>query len=196
MFRDQDVTRVLSLVETASVADCTTLVAVDGLMGAGKSTLTAQVVAAVQDVAVVPGDDFYCPISEADCFRFGPRESYQKYFDWRWLRDSVMVPLRRETRARYRRYDWVSDALTDWRELGPGGIVIVAGVFSTRPELLPYYSVTVFVETPSEQRLARIQIRGYQDMSWISHWKAAEDWYMAYGRPRDNVGLVLDGSSS
>jgi cytidylate kinase len=42
MFSDRDVTKVISLVDQASVVGRTILVAVDGLMGAGKSTLTAQ----------------------------------------------------------------------------------------------------------------------------------------------------------
>ena len=42
MFIDRDVTKVISLIEQSSVAGRAVLVAVDGLMGAGNSTLTAQ----------------------------------------------------------------------------------------------------------------------------------------------------------
>jgi uridine kinase len=196
MFSDGDVTKVLSLVERASVAGRTTLVAVDGLMGAGKSTLTAQVAEAIGDAAVVPGDDFYRPIAEPQRLRLAPRDSYEEYFEWQRLRDSLLVPLIRKSRARYRRHDWASDVLAEWHEVGPGGVVIVDGVFSTRPELMQYYGVTVFVDTPREQRLDRIPDRGYKDVSWVDHWTAAEDWYLTNVRPRERVALVLDGSSS
>ena len=192
MFSDRDVTKVISRVERASVAGRTTLVAVDGLMGSGKSTLTAQVAEAIGDAAVVPADDFYHP----ERLRLGPEDRYEKYFEWRRLRDSVLVPLTGESRARYRRHDWESNALAEWRDVAPSGVVIVDDVFSTRPELMPYYGVTVFVDTPREQRLARIGERGYEDASWVEHWTAAEDWYLANVRPREHVGLVLDGSSS
>jgi uridine kinase len=196
MFSSRDVEKVVSLVEQASVAGRTTPVAVDGLMGAGKSTLTAQVAEAIGDIVVVPGDDFYRPIAASQRLRLGPEDSYEGYFEWRRLRDSVLVPLSRESRARYRRHDWASDAPAEWREVGQGGIVIVDGVFSTRPGLAPYYGVTVFVETPRDLRLTRILDRGYEDLSWVEHWMAAEDWYMASVRPAEHVGLVLDGSSS
>ena len=192
MFSDRDVTKVISLVEQASVAGRTTLVAVDGLMGSGKSTLTAQVVEVIGDAAVVPADDFY----RSERLRLAPEDRYEKYFEWQRLLDSVLVPLSRETGSRYRRHDWESNTPAGWREVGPGGVVIVEGVFSTRSELMPYYGVTVFVDTPREQRLARILERGYEDASWVEHWTAAEDWYSANVRPKEHVGLVLDGSSS
>lgn len=194
MFSDRDIASVVSLIERESAAGRTALVAVDGPMAAGKSTLSAQVAQEIGDVSVVIGDDFYRPIGEADRLRLSLADSCEAYFEWRRLRDSVLVPLTNGARARYRRRDWVSDAPAEWREVAPGGAVVLDGVFSTRPELISYYDVTIFVDTPRAERLARALERGYDDVSWIEHWMAVEDWYLARFRPQDRANIVLSGS--
>jgi uridine kinase len=195
MFGDRDLAAVLELIGRASAAGRSTLVAIDGLGGAGKSTLADEVRGATDGATVVPVDDFYRPIAQTARARLGPEESYRRYFDWEKLRDTVLAPLSGGSPSRYQRYDWAADALADWREVRPGSVVIVGGVFSTRPELRSFYAVTVFVDTPREQRLARMLGRAYDDVSWVEHWMAAEDWYMANARPAEHVDVVLDGSS-
>ena len=194
MFRRRELLKLLALVERASVAGRTTLVAIDGLGGAGKSTLAAQVCEELEGAAIVPVDDFYRPLSDPKRAKLSPEEGYNRYFDWERLRDDVLAPLSRSARSRYRRYDWATNRLAEWREVEPGGPVIVEGVYSTRPDLRPYFGVTVYVDTPREQRLARMLSRGYEDRSWIERWMAAEDWYAEHVRPGKHVDLVVDGS--
>ena len=186
--------KVLELVEGASVAGRTTLVAIDGLGGAGKSTLAAEVLEDLQKPAIVGVDDFYRHLAAAERAELGPEDGYDRYFDWERLRDAVLAPLSREFRSRYRRYDWATNRLAEWHEVKPGRVVIVEGVYSTRPELRQYYRVTVYVDTPREQRLARMLNRTYEDVSWVEHWMAAEDWYEGHERPKEHVDLVVDGS--
>ena len=195
MFPNRFKMEVLALVGRASAAGRTTLVAIDGLGGAGKSTLAAQVSQALGDIAIVGVDDFLRPLADTERALLGPKEAYDRYLDWERLRDTVLIPLSRESRSRYRRHDWVTNAFAGWREVEPGGVVILEGVYSTRPELRPYFGVTVYVDTPREQRLARMLNRMYEDISWVDHWMAAEDWYTEHVRPREHVELVVDGSS-
>ena len=195
MFTDRDKKRVLALLRRASVAGRTTLVAIDGLGGGGKSTLAAEVSEAIEEIAIVRVDDFYRPMADAKRAQLAPKEGYDRYFDWERLRDAVLVPLSAESRSRYRRYDWATDKLAESHQIGPGGIVIVEGVFSTRPELRPYFSVTIYVDTPREQRLGRMLSRMYENTSWVENWMAAEDWYLEHVRPKEHVDLVVDGSS-
>ena len=171
----------------------TTLVAIDGLTCAGKSTLAGQVAGALKDAPVVGVDDFYRPLAADERVTLGPKESYDRYFDWERLLRDVLVPLSTHSRARYQRYDWVTDALVEWHEVEPRPVVIVEGVYSTRPELRPYFSVTVYVDAPREVRLARLLDRKYPDISWIDHWMAGEDWYVEHVDPAKHVALVLHG---
>ena len=109
---------------------------------------------ALQDAAVVGLDGFYRPLAAEERAALGPKESYDRYLDWERLLRDVLVPLSRHSRARYRRYDWVTNALAEWHEIEPRGVVIVEGVYSTRPELRPYFSVMVYVDAPRKVRLA------------------------------------------
>lgn len=193
MFSSRDVAKVLSLIDDATVASRTTLVAVDGLGGAGKSTLAAQLLEAVDGSAMVSVDDFYRPVTAAERADLSPEGGYDRYFDWRRLRDSVLEPLGRGLSARHRRYDWATNGPAEWLEVEASRAAIVEGVYSTRRELRPYFGVTVYVDTSRERRLDRMSRRGYDDLSWVEHWMAVEDWYEENERPGEHVDLVLHG---
>ena len=194
MLNQLDEKKILALVEEASAPGRTTLVAIDGLTCAGKSTLAGQLAAALQDAAVVDVDDFYRRLSPDEVAMLGPEESYDRYFDWERMIQDVLLPLGGGSAARYRRYDWITGSFAEWRQIEPRAVVIVEGVYTTRPELRPYFSVTVYVDTPREVRLARLLDRGYPDVSWVEHWMAAEDWYVENMHPTEQVALVVHGS--
>lgn len=193
MFNTRDTTKVFDLVGRATAAGDVTLVAIDGLGGAGKSTLAAQLIVSLQEAAIVALDDFYRPMPAAERAELGPQDGYERYFDWRRLRDHVLAPLTEGTPARYRRYEWATNSLAEWREVEPSGVVLIEGVYSTRPQLRPYYGATVYVHTPREDRIARMLDRDYEDVSWVQHWMAVEDWYLENERPGEHVDLVVNG---
>ena len=189
-----DIEKVLHLIDLRPRDGGPLLIAVDGLGGAGKSTLAAQLSAALPSSSIVEVDDFYRPMTADERARLGPREGYERYFDWRRLLEEAIEPLRKRRRARFRRYDWERHRLVEWREVAPGDVVIVEGVYSTRPELRPLFDVTVYVDTPREPRAARMTARGYDNLDWMEHWMAAEDWYVHHHRPVERADLVIDGS--
>ena len=193
MFHQLEVNKILALIADAALLGRTTMVAIDGLTCAGKSTLAGQVAGALGDATVVSLDDFYRPAGAKERAILGPRESYDRYFDWKRLLGDVLTPLSSQSRARYRRHDWVNDRLAEWHEVVPRKVVVVEGVYSTRPELRPHFGVLVYVDAPREVRLARLLARGYPDMSWADHWMAGEDWYVKHVRPTLHVALVVDG---
>src|SRR5258706_15053504 len=80
------------------------VVAIDGGGGAGKSTLARGISEEfVGRVSIIRCDDFYRPLVSLEC---SPAVAYEKYFDWRRLRDEALLPLRAGKTARYRRHDW------------------------------------------------------------------------------------------
>ena len=194
MHSHTDIDSVLHLIDRRSRIGGPLLVAVDGLGGAGKSTLARQISTALPGSSVVEVDDFYLPMTAEERAGMRPRDGYERYFDWTRLLQEVIEPLRERRRARFRRYDWEMNRLREWREVAPAGVVIVEGVFSTRPELSPLFDVTVYVDTPREQRAARMAARGWDNLDWMEHWRAAEDWYVRHHRPAERADLVIDGS--
>ena len=194
MFPRSDLDRVLGLIAQRSSTHSPLLVAIDGLGGAGKSTFAAELSAHLPNSGIVGIDDFYRPMERTDRSNLAPQDGYEQYFDWRRLREEVLEPLGRQLGVRFRRYDWATNSLADWRDVAPQDVVIVEGVFSTRPELRPLLGVTVYVDTSREVRLARTRSRQYEDLDWLESWMAAEDWYVEHIRPAKHVDIVLDGS--
>jgi uridine kinase len=166
------------------------LVGIDGAGGAGKSTLANGIGEACGGrAAIIRCDDFYRPLNAQGT----PEEAYEKYFDWRRLRDEALLPLRNGQPARYQRYDWSIDSLAEWITIEPREIILVEGVFSTRPELRTLLEVTLFVETPRDERIRRMSARPQPSISWIDRWMAAEDWYLATIAPHRTADLVIEG---
>ena len=197
MYNHTDIEKMLRLVDLRARDGGPLLIAIDGMGGAGKSTLAAQLSAALPTSSVVVEvDDFYRTMTAEERRGVGPRDSYERYFDWTRLLEEAIEPLRRRRHARFRRYDWERNRLGEWRELAPANVVIVEGVFSTRPELSALFGVTVYVDTPREQRAARMAARGYDNLDWLDHWMASEDWYVAHHRPAERADMVIDGSGS
>jgi uridine kinase len=184
----------------AVVLDClsklrsgTKLVCIEGLGGAGKSTLAEAVSAALPgEVFVVHGDDFYGP-EERDWRSWSPRQGYERYFDHRRTASQLLRPLRSGSAGRFQRYNWPSNSLDDWIDVQPNGLVVVEGVYLLRRELRAYWDFAVYVDTPRELRQSRLQARGENDESWISQWTAAEDYYERVERPAEGADLVVNG---
>jgi uridine kinase len=173
--------------------DRTTIIAIDGPGGSGKTTLASTAAELIDGSTLVRGDDFYRPMPEWEREELDPQQGYQRYFDWQRLRDQVLAPLRAGRTARHQSYDWVTGDLAEWHEVGPGGTVIVEGVYTARPELIPYFHFTVYVDTPREICLRRLRARGEHSEEWISRWRASEDFYLQTTWPQTRVQLLVRG---
>ncbi len=194
MFFDSDIGSAVDLIGRATPDGGALLVAVDGMGGAGKSTFAAELSARLPGSSLIELDDFYRPMTEEERASLPPRDAYERYLDWRRVLDEALEPLSGRLPARFRRRDWITGSLAEWREVAPGGVVIVEGVYSTRPEFRPLLAAAVYVDTPREQRAARMTARRYEDLDWLDHWMAAEDWYVENLRPAERADLVVDGS--
>jgi uridine kinase len=175
----------------------TLLIGIDGRGGSGKSTFARRLERAGGDVAVVEIDDFYRPERDRAARAASGDTEIGGNFDWRRLRDQVLLPLSRDEPGSYQRYDWARDELAEWHTVGVGGIVIAEGNYVTREELFPFYDYTVWVEAPHEVRLERGLRRGGPDTldRWLTEWMPEEDRYLGAENPARRVDLVLDGTT-
>lgn len=194
--RDVDavVARLTALAAAAGPAGRTVLVAVDGAGGSGKSTLADRLAGHIRSCAVVRGDDFYRPMDAGTRLLLDAESGYRQYFDWQRLRAEVLDPLARGSSATFRRYDWKGGELGEAITVLAGSCVVIEGVYATRPELVPCYDLTVFVDTPREVCLRRLYDRGRDSGVWIERWRAAEDHYLERFRPGERADLVVRGT--
>jgi uridine kinase len=158
------------------------VVAIDGLGGAGKSTLAIRASQVLSGTPIVHTDDF---------------ASWDVVLEW-WPRliEQVLAPFSKGLAARYQRYDWDHRRLAEWHEIAPGGLVILEGVGSSRRELRPYLAATVWVAASRPKRLRRGLDRDGQDARDLwAQWQAEEDRYLARDRPDQAADLVVSGEA-
>jgi uridine kinase len=174
----------------------TLLVGIDGRGGSGKSTFARQLERAAPDVTVVEFDDFYLRLRERQARATRGDTEVGANFDWRRLREQVLVPLSQDATAEYQRYDWPRDELAEWHSVPVGGIVIIEGNYSTRKELFDFYDFTLWIDALDALRLERGIRRGGEDtrQRWLTEWMPEEERYLASENPVERVHLVLDGA--
>ena len=192
-----DLTAAVAAIEAVRVAR-TAVVAIDGLGGSGKSTLAAQL-ADLFSAPVVSGDDFYRPMDPAVRAGLSPADGVALYFDWQRLRDQVLAPLRAGRPVSYDRFDWATGDLRTGEPARlnvPTDLVLVEGVYVARPQLSAFYDLTVFVDTPPDEALARIRARGHDHgpEDWPTRWHLAEQRYLIDSDLAGRADLVVRGS--
>ncbi|MCI0685917.1 MAG: uridine kinase [Sporichthyaceae bacterium] len=108
------------------------VVAVDGVAGAGKSTLAAGLARALDGAPIVPTDGL---------------ASHQRLFDW-WpeLVADVFEPLAAGRPGSYRPYDWVARRRGEPHAVPVVPVLIVEGVGAGRRELAPWLSYLIWMD--------------------------------------------------
>ena len=170
------------------------LAAIDGLGGAGKSTL-ARELAAATGATIVHGDDFYRVMDQGIRAALTPEEGYRRNGDWQRWRAQLLEPLHSGTTATYQVYDWEQNVLGEWVQVDARGIILIEGVGSCRPELLDYYDVKIYVETPRDVCLSRLRDRNENTEAWIQRWSASEEWYAANELDLEGFDVIFCGNS-
>jgi uridine kinase len=162
----------------------TSVVAIDGYGGAGKSTLAALL-----------GDLLRAEGLRVDLVHTDDFASADNPLDW-WPRliDQVLEPLRDGVPARYQRYDWDRQGLAEWHSFEPGAAVILEGVSASRNAFRPYLSLTAWIETPADERLRRGLERDGEEMrdQW-QQWMADELAWGAIEQPWARADLIVPG---
>ena len=90
------------------------------------------------------------------------------------LRREAIEPLRAGREAFFRVFDWERGALSSRKtHVSPSDLVVVEGVYSAAPVLADLVDRAIYVDTPEEERLARLAGR-VAPGEWDGDWLAAE----------------------
>jgi molybdenum cofactor guanylyltransferase len=172
------------------------VVAVDGPSCAGKSIL-ANALALRSGAAVVEGDDFYrhtLPrLTVAEREAMSDAAVVDAVIDWERLRAEALLPLRVRESARFQPYDWDADdgRLAPPKIIPPADVIIVEGVYATRPELADLVDVAVYLGVDRQVRARRYAERG-NDPDWQRFWERGEAHYFRAIRPAASFHIRLD----
>jgi cytidylate kinase len=174
------VAEIVSLVD-ARRARCgsTHLVAIDGPSGAGKTTLAAEVAAALA-APTVHMDDLY-PGWDGLMAASGA------------LAADLLEPLAATGRGRWRRWDWAKERPAEWHEVSAPGALIVEGCGTLAAANVRRAHLALWLDADDTLRKTRALDRdGAGFASHWDQWQSEFEEYLAREHPRARADLVLD----
>ncbi len=171
------------------------LVGIDGCGGAGKSTLAKTIISRYGSGQIIHMDDFYKLSNERRKLSVGENKPSAEYDISRLIRD-VLEPINQVMIARYQKYDWIEDKLTEWHVIKPNGLIIIEGIYSISEHLYKYYDLTIFVECSRDLRLKRgLERDGENAFLLWKEWMEKEDQYLEEQKPQNRSDLIISGEN-
>jgi len=182
-------------------------VAIDGVDGAGKTTLSdalAPLVAAKgRPVIRASLDDFHNPQNLRYARgRYSPDGFYLDSYDYDAFRRLLLDPLSPNGSGRYaaKRFDLDSDEPFDLnpQQAGPTAALIVDGIFLHRPELRSCWDLSIFLKVNFDVSLPRGAARGQNFDAIDPHspphqrYVGGQKRYLAECAPEQQADIVID----
>ncbi|WP_215143457.1 kinase [Exiguobacterium qingdaonense] len=176
------------------------VVAIDGLSGAGKTTLVSYL-GGEPGMCVLHIDDY---IVERDKrYQTGqpePTEYYALQWDVSRLENELFRPLRNGmAELTLPRYVYERDVIVEEVvDVSSASIIVVEGIFLQRPEWRPYFDYVIYLDCPREVRYERVlnrdtylgdptaRLEKYKRRYW-----PGEDLYLQHVDPKRGADIVL-----
>ncbi len=180
-------------------------VAVDGVDGAGKTVLAAELTAylsPLRPVVRASVDGFHRPRAQRYAGGRGPETFYRDSYDYPALRARLLEPFRAGSSFVTAVFDVESDTQvhSEPQAAGAGALLLVDGIFLQRPELRGQWNAAVFLDVPFEVSVPRGNARfsGSPDgdpRSAANHrYVEGQRLYLAEARPAEHATWVVDNS--
>jgi uridine kinase len=174
----------LEIIKSIRRRHTTLLIGIDGVGGAGKTTLSEFLKENLANGSIVQLDDFYSPeLNRADRNR---------------VLKQVFLPLENNTDAKYQIFDWRSNTLTDWYTIKPGGIVIIEGVSALHSDFVEKYDFRIWINCSPEagfkRGIERDKVRDGVDNTdkWLNLWMPQEKEYVKSQNPQLRADYTLN----
>ena len=172
------------------------IVAIDGMAGAGKTTLAQQLAAVFPKSEIIQMDHFYLPKSLRTEERMAAPGGHM---DTERFTDEVAMPIWKGLVPRYRVFDCASQTYTEARTCLPDAeLCIIEGTYATHPEIPDIYDLRVFVLADEQICLDRIKARAESEWEvemFQKEWIPAEKLYFESYMTKELSDLVYDGSA-
>ncbi len=186
-----------------------TIVAIDGLGGSGKTTITKSIAENLKtkgcNPVIIHIDDFIQPKS----VRYN--EKYEEWFcyyhlQWRYkyLIENILCPIHDGEKMIDRKIELYHKD-TDEYEVksfkydSDKSLLLIEGVFLQRPELRNFFNYVLYLDIPKDIRLERVIKRDRyigNDQQIVDKYKTryfpAEEKYISTCCPKDNADLVIN----
>lgn len=186
-----------------------TRVAIDGPDAAGKTFLAqelgAQLLAQSRPVIRASIDAFHNPAGiRYSRGKTSPEGYYYDSFNYQALTKSLLVPLGPHGSRHYRSavFDYRTDSELETKveAAETNAILVFDGVFLLRPELLPHWDLTIFVEAAFAVSLARAEERDAAifgsleavRQSYEQRYIPGQKLYFDECRPKERATVVVD----
>lgn len=157
------------------------LICIDGLTGAGKSTLSASL-AALTGAPVVHADELL--------------EGWGGLPGLGATIDAILRPLAAGQPSQWRRWDWHASAWAETHTIAPAPLLVIDGVGSGASAYDELITTLVWLEADRDLRQARGLARDGDDFSpYWEQWAVDEAALHARERTRERADLVYSSSS-
>ena len=168
-----------------------TLIAIDGPCGAGKSTLARRLQEFFVDAEVYHMDDFFLPPDMRTKERLampGGNVYHERFLE------QVLNPLQTGKPFTYQVYNCQTDSLRAV-QAEPARLAIVEGSYSLHPTLRAHYDLKVFVDVTPQEQERRIRARNSADMvpRFLNEWIPMENAYFRQENLREIADLLIQG---
>lgn len=169
-------------------------IAVSGFGGSGKSSFAKELGAVIN-----------APVISVDSFQkdgaFDTGYMLWEIMDFSRLEKEVLRPFwNKEETIRYGHFTVPARSVSETMEISNMGRVIVEGVGLFRPELMRYFSCTIWMDCPIEEATARGKKRDReeyhspQDELWDGIWKENDLQYYETYKPREMADYIVSNA--
>ena len=124
------------------------IVAISGFGGSGKSTIAHKIAAELQ-APVIGVDSFW---QSTTCTTY----QYWEVVDFDRLVREILQPFSAgSAELRYGEFDWEKNEVSSQKTIPATDFLIIEGIGVFRPDLMQYFSYTIWIECPLEIAIAR-----------------------------------------
>ncbi|MFZ9309327.1 MAG: AAA family ATPase [Candidatus Nanopelagicales bacterium] len=160
----------------------TTLIAIDGPSGAGKTTLSKQLEYELNDVETIHMDDLYAGWKDALS-----QELYER------ISTQILTPLSLESVACYQKYNWYTNKFEDWVELDCPRYLLLEGVGAAAIPNRQWISFSVYMDVSDSLGLERVRRRdGDAIVAFIPEWQEMQRQHFEEHQTKASADLLLE----